>query len=181
MQSYYQIFDEKIYIPQNRDYVRCGIICQFVPPLRPEEIDELEQTTFMKAWKGLPGFRGDADVRSWLYRIAENAAKDYLVKFRHFIVNVEDAAIRGGIEALRAEEIVNPFEHMKVLQIREAYYQVFGNYHPKCRAVLEMVENEIPYKQIAAQFDWNEYDVRNLVFAFKKKLRTRLKEAGALQ
>ncbi|MCC6738566.1 MAG: sigma-70 family RNA polymerase sigma factor [Planctomycetia bacterium] len=34
------------------------------------------QEGFLKAWRGLPGFRGDAKFRTWLWRILFNAAQD---------------------------------------------------------------------------------------------------------
>lgn len=34
--------------------------------------DELAQEACLRAWQALPGFRGDAQVRTWLYRIAYN-------------------------------------------------------------------------------------------------------------
>lgn len=35
--------------------------------------DELAQEACLQAWQALPGFRGEAQVRTWLYRIAYNA------------------------------------------------------------------------------------------------------------
>jgi RNA polymerase sigma-70 factor, ECF subfamily len=39
-----------------------------------EEANEVTQETFLAAWQGLPGFRGDARFSTWLYRIAYNCA-----------------------------------------------------------------------------------------------------------
>src|SRR6266545_2967651 len=43
-----------------------------------QEADDLTQTVFAKAAKGLPTFRGDAQTSTWLYRIAANVASDWL-------------------------------------------------------------------------------------------------------
>jgi RNA polymerase sigma-70 factor, ECF subfamily len=43
-----------------------------------EESEDLLQETFLRAWKGLPGFEGRASLRAWLYRIATNACLDAL-------------------------------------------------------------------------------------------------------
>ncbi len=37
-----------------------------------DEASEVTQETFLAAWQGLPGFRGDARFSTWLYRIAYN-------------------------------------------------------------------------------------------------------------
>ena len=39
---------------------------------------DLAQTTFLKAFQGLHGFRGQASFKTWLYRIAINLCKNYL-------------------------------------------------------------------------------------------------------
>jgi RNA polymerase sigma-70 factor (ECF subfamily) len=44
----------------------------------PQDAEDLVQAVFAKAAKALPGFRGDADPSTWLYRIATNAASDWL-------------------------------------------------------------------------------------------------------
>jgi len=42
----------------------------------PEEARDLTQETFLQAFRHLSGFRGDADLRTWLYRIAVNQARN---------------------------------------------------------------------------------------------------------
>jgi len=44
----------------------------------PQEAEDLAQTVFEKAAKALPTFRGDAEISTWLYRIAANVASDWL-------------------------------------------------------------------------------------------------------
>lgn len=47
-----------------------------------EDADDLLQEIFVKVWKALPGFRGDADVFTWLWRIATNETLSHLRKAR---------------------------------------------------------------------------------------------------
>ncbi|MEY2979274.1 MAG: hypothetical protein RLZZ435_3413 [Cyanobacteriota bacterium] len=42
----------------------------------PTELDDLEQEVFLRAWKGLKGFRQSAQFSTWLYRITWNVASD---------------------------------------------------------------------------------------------------------
>jgi RNA polymerase sigma factor (sigma-70 family) len=46
------------------------------------EAAEVEQETFIKAWRGLAHFRGDAALGTWLTRLAVNTARDRLRRNR---------------------------------------------------------------------------------------------------
>jgi RNA polymerase sigma-70 factor, ECF subfamily len=42
----------------------------------PDEADEVTQDIFVRAWRALPGFRGDSSARTWLLSIARRACAD---------------------------------------------------------------------------------------------------------
>ena len=44
----------------------------------PQDAEDLTQVTFAKAAQALPAFRGEAQVSTWLYRLAVNVALDWL-------------------------------------------------------------------------------------------------------
>src|SRR5690242_20162921 len=45
----------------------------------PAEVEDVTQEAFIKAYRALPSFRGDSAFYTWLYRIAINTAKNFLV------------------------------------------------------------------------------------------------------
>ena len=45
-----------------------------------EDADDLVQDVFVKIWAGLPSFRAEAQLSTWLYRIATNEALNFLNK-----------------------------------------------------------------------------------------------------
>lgn len=45
----------------------------------PSEAQDVAQEAFIKAYRALPGFRGESAFYTWMYRIAINTAKNYLV------------------------------------------------------------------------------------------------------
>src|SRR5260370_12038356 len=45
-----------------------------------DDADDLIQDTFVKVWKNLPGFRSDAQLYTWMYRIATNECITFLTK-----------------------------------------------------------------------------------------------------
>jgi len=46
--------------------------------LQHEDANDVLQNTFIKIWKGLPSFRGDSELYTWIYRIATNEALSFL-------------------------------------------------------------------------------------------------------
>jgi RNA polymerase sigma-70 factor, ECF subfamily len=49
---------------------------------REEDARDVTQETFLRAFRALPGFKGDAKFSSWLYRIALNLCRDWMRKQR---------------------------------------------------------------------------------------------------
>jgi RNA polymerase sigma-70 factor (ECF subfamily) len=47
---------------------------------REEDARDVTQETFLRAFRALPGFKGDAKFSSWLYRIALNLCRDWIRK-----------------------------------------------------------------------------------------------------
>src|SRR5438128_1783043 len=62
---------EKIY-DEHVSRVR-SILCRMCPP---HEVDDLAQECFIRVWKNKESFRGEANLSSWIYRIAMNVAYD---------------------------------------------------------------------------------------------------------
>lgn len=52
------------------------------------QAEELAQEVFIKAIKGIDSFRGDASLKTWVYRIATNSLRDYLRSKSHRYDNI---------------------------------------------------------------------------------------------
>jgi len=50
--------------------------------LSHDDANDVLQNTFMKAWNGLDGFRGDSQISTWLYKIATNETLTFLTNKR---------------------------------------------------------------------------------------------------
>ncbi len=57
-----------------------------------EEAKDLTQDAFLKAFKALPGFRGDSSVKTWLYRITINLGSDWRRKLFKAPLQLDEAA-----------------------------------------------------------------------------------------
>ena len=71
------------------------------------EVEDVTQEAFIKAYRALPKFRGESAFYTWLYRIASNTAKNYLVsrgRRPSADADVSDAEYFEEGEALRDSE-----------------------------------------------------------------------------
>jgi RNA polymerase sigma-70 factor, ECF subfamily len=79
---------------------------------REEDARDVCQETFLRAYRALPGFKGEAKFSSWLYRIALNLCRDWIrrqrrapvVQMPEGVEPSELAAERGPVESI--EELV---------------------------------------------------------------------------
>ncbi|WKZ67036.1 MAG: sigma-70 family RNA polymerase sigma factor [Flavobacteriales bacterium] len=69
-----------------------------------DEAEDVLQNTFIKAWNGLDSFRGDAQLFSWLYRIAHNECLNHLRKLRRGLFVSNDAVIERLTASLDSSE-----------------------------------------------------------------------------
>jgi RNA polymerase sigma-70 factor (ECF subfamily) len=58
-------------------------------------VEDIAQETFIRAYRALAQFRGDAQFYTWLYRIAVNTAKKALMDLKRDPL-VSESAMRGG-------------------------------------------------------------------------------------
>ena|SRR3989441_4591160 len=104
-----------------------------------EEADDVAQEAFLRAYRGLPGFRGDATFRTWITRIVINLALS-VRRERASLVPLKDApemrrqadgpetALRGQVRRAvgglpprqRQVLILKVYEGMKFTEIAEA-------------------------------------------------------------
>lgn len=64
-------FEQLYHRHRDRVYTLCLNVCG-----QGEEARDLLQVTFIRAWRGLPGFRGDCAFTTWLHRIAVNTCRE---------------------------------------------------------------------------------------------------------
>ena len=61
--------------------------------LSHDDADDVLQNTFIKAWTGLDGFRGEAKLSTWLFRIANNETLNFLERRRQQLSLDDNAAV----------------------------------------------------------------------------------------
>lgn len=101
-----------------------------------EDASDLAQDVFVRAWRGLPRFRGGSALSTWLYRIAVNvclsrlAAKPPAVEPLDGVAEVEDArGERPGAGLLAAERARAVRRAIRSLPHRQRATLVLRVYH----------------------------------------------------
>ena len=109
-----------------------------------EDSNDLLQDIFIKIWAALPSFRGDAQLFTWIYRIATNEALNRLKKFqREFALSLDAVG-----EALAARIDEDPYFNGDALQ-RELH-KAIQRLPEKQRLVFVMrYFDEMKYEDIA--------------------------------
>ena len=109
---------------------------------RDEDARDVAQETFLRAFRALPGFKGQAKFSSWLYRIALNLCRDWIrrkkrtpvVEMPEGVDVAELAAEQGPVESIedlvaRQEMSRIVAEGMKLLPDEQRTAIVLKEYH----------------------------------------------------
>jgi RNA polymerase sigma-70 factor (ECF subfamily) len=89
------------------------------------DVEEATQDVFVQAWRNLPRFRGQAQVFTWLYRIAVNEALMRKRRKRHDIQELDDRPAAApdpepGLRELLVRELAAlPFEYRAAVVLRD--------------------------------------------------------------
>src|ERR1035437_8785942 len=75
--------------------------------LSHDDANDVLQNTFLKAWNGIEGFRGDSQLSTWLYRIATNETLTFLSNKRMRTQNSINEVEDGLLQNLRADNYFN--------------------------------------------------------------------------
>lgn len=130
----------------------------------PALAEDVVQDSLLKVWDGLPGFRGDAPLRSWVLRITHNTAVSMLRRIRDEAW--DPSQLPEEARSARIEEVV--IARSEIVQLEVA----LGTLDPLSRSVLALREVEhLPYEDIAAALDITVGQVKVRLFRARRKLR----------
>ncbi len=150
-----------------------------------QEVQDVTQEAFIKAYRAMGQFRGDSAFYTWLYRIAINTAKNHLVsKGRRppdTDVDVYDAESYDGSYPLK--DLETPENNLQKSQVEDAIFGVIKNLPDELRTAVTLREFEgLSYEEIAQVMDCPVGTVRSRIFrareAIDKVIKPMLSRAG---
>ena len=146
------------------------------------EVDDVVQEAFIKAYRALPTFRGDAAFYTWIYRIAINCAKNYLASPARRIVPQSDLMSEDDDDAESFErndglhDVATPDAEYASKQIAEAVNRAMAALPDDLRTAVTLREIEgLSYEEIAEAMDCPIGTVRSRIFRAREAIATELR------
>ena len=143
----------------------------------PHEVMDVSQETFIKAYKALFSFRGDSAFYTWLYRVAINCAKNYLVARSRrppgSDVAVDDAVYYEGSGGLKDHN--SPESQMQKDQLESLIHQAIQELPVDLRSAFTLREFDgMSYEDIAGIMQCPVGTVRSRIFRARDAVDARI-------
>lgn len=155
-----------------------GLVSRYISDA--DEVMDVTQEAFIKAYRALPRFRGDSAFYTWLYRIAINTAKNHLVsrsrrppdtdidvhgEFQSDSVVLRDA---GGPESTLARD-----------QLESVIFRAIDELPEELKVAVTLREFEgLSYEEIAEVMECPVGTVRSRIFRAREAIEKRIAAIG---
>ena len=143
----------------------------------PSEAQDIAQEAFIKAYRALPNFRGDSAFYTWLYRIAINTAKNYLLsrsrRYSDYQVDVQDAEQIENAPQLQGRD--TPEYLLMNDDIVNTIETVIDNLPEEMRIAIMLREFEgMSYDEIAQTMECPVGTIRSRIFRAREAIDKKL-------
>lgn len=160
-----------------------AVVSRFVSDYH--EIADVTQETFIKAYRAIARFRGDSAFYTWLYRIAINCAKNFLVargrRAPTSDLDIDESPVAANSQQMR--DIASPEQEVHRQQLEVAVKQAISALPEDLKVAFTLREFDgLSYEDIAAVMDCPVGTVRSRIFRAREsvdKVVTPLLEGGA--
>jgi RNA polymerase sigma-70 factor, ECF subfamily len=137
------------------------------------ECQDVAQETFLRAYRALGNFRGDAQFYTWLHRIAVNTAKNHLVAHgrrpRTDDIDIEDAEQFASSMRLRDND--TPERELMRQQLEQTVMRAVEALPEELRTAITLREVEgLSYEEIARKMDCPIGTVRSRIFRAREAI-----------
>ncbi len=143
-----------------------------------DEVQDVAQEAFIKAYRALPNFRGESAFYTWMYRIAINTAKNYLVARQRrpptLDVDIDDAEHFEGNFDLK--DIENPENILFGSELKEVVERAIQALPDELRTAVSLREFDgLSYEDIAIAMDCPVGTVRSRIFRAREAIDRQVK------
>jgi RNA polymerase sigma-70 factor (ECF subfamily) len=145
-----------------------------------EDANDLAQETFIKAYRALNSFKGDAGFYTWLYRIAVNKTINFLKQRKNRQqMSLNDLDLQAehdpDLVALISEK--NPRRDINLAELQEKLNGAMLKLSEPHRLVVTLHDIQgLPHEEIAKIMDCNVGTVRSRLFYARQQLQAYLSD-----
>jgi len=153
-----------------------GLIGRYIPDW--SECQDVAQETFLRAYRALGSFRGDAQFYTWLHRIAVNTAKNHLVaqNRRPPTDDIDVGDAEQFDTGIRLRNNDTPEHELLRQEIERTVMRVVDALPEELRSAISLREVEgLSYGEIAARMGCPIGTVRSRIFRAREAIDTELK------
>jgi RNA polymerase sigma-70 factor (ECF subfamily) len=144
----------------------------------PQQIEDVTQEAFIKAYRGIMSFRGESKFSTWLHRIGVNAALSFLAAERTRIPLYESSLNKNTNEPI-VPQIVNnesPERLLATRQIGETVSSMLKKLPEELRTAITLREIDgLSYEEIANIMDCPVGTVRSRIFRARERISEALR------
>jgi RNA polymerase sigma-70 factor, ECF subfamily len=147
-----------------------GLVSRYVRD--SDEVQDVTQEAFIMAYRALPRFRGDSAFYTWLYRIAINTAKNYLVS-RSRRPPDTDIDVDGEFQADSAvlKDVAGPESRLATEQLQKVIFDAIENLPEELKVAVTLREFEgMSYEKIAEVMECPVGTVRSRIFRAREAI-----------
>lgn len=142
------------------------------------DIPDVVQESFIKAYRSLDSFRGDSAFYTWLYRIAVNTAKNYLTAqgrrppTEDILADEAESYEMGG----NLREVETPENQMLSNELKKIVFDTINSLQADLRTAITLREIEgLSYEEIAEIMDCPVGTVRSRIFRAREIIEAKIK------
>ena len=156
-----------------------GLVSRYISD--QDEVLDVTQEAFIKAYRAIAGFRGDSAFYTWLYRIAINTSKNFLVsKSRRppdTDIDVDEGEFQDNSAVLRDME--SPEEALVTKELEDLIYRAIDDLPEELKVAVTLRDFDgLSYEEIAGVMECPVGTVRSRIFRAREAIAKKISAFG---
>ena len=139
-----------------------------------EDVEDITQEVFIKAYQNQDQYRGESEISTWLYRIAVTTSLNYIAqKKRRGFLQFGEELLKSLFD--KAVDTIDPHRELEVAQEKENIRKIIDSLPEKQRIAFVLTRyEELPQKEVAEIMQISQRAVEQLLWRAKANLSKKM-------